>query len=418
MSHRSLGEICIELGLLDAEQVERVMRADLDTRLFGERARRLGLLDDEGVARALAHQARINLVPGDRLARLQVPPDMVTLLPASLVRDRLLLPTFLDPETRVLSMLVADPLDHVALRAAQAAAGAARVRAFVVARSRLVELIDRVLPNTGAPPVPTEAAAESTTAEHARVVVFEPDPARARALRLLAEAEAAPVEVVTDAALVGPFIEAGEATLVVYRKAVEPTVRGLVGGWLRQRAGLTVRVVEDHAPHARAPLAWEDMRNCLEGIAREHGRESSGDTREDFLALLDALVERHGPPPRSYALLRELVAGAVARGADDAVLLEDAAAFADRLALPWDAGAVTRAVGARIRGDAGPGDDGMAEACFTAIAAWRAGLRAHRDATGADEDARIAAIVGRLGDGAARHDAGMLRALAGVARPA
>ncbi len=426
MTRRPLGEICIELGLLRPEQVDFILRADLDTRLFGERARRLGLLDDESIARALAHQAQINLVPGDRLTRLPFAPEVLTLLPPSLVRDRLMLPTFLDPETRVLSMLVADPTDRVALRAAQSAAGAARVRPFVVARSALVALIDRVLPATPGrtPDVPAPALAprdDTSNVDDAQsqptVVVFEPDLARARALRLLAEAEDAPVEIVTDPALVGPFIDAGEAASVVCRSAIADGIAALVPGWQRSRSGLSVRRVEDHGPHVRAPLDWDSMRACLVAIAGEHGRDGDPGVRAAFLRLLDALTGHATPPPGTYTLLREMVAGVVARDADDIALLEDAADFARRLALPWGTAEATRAIAARLRGEAGPGEDALVEACFTAIVAWRSGIVPPDAPPAGDDDADTApieALILALGDGAARHDARTLRALARV----
>ena len=75
----------------------------------------LGLLSERDVATALAQQFQLTLLPESRVARLSIPSEVLDLLPSWLVRERLLVPTFIDPDTRVLSLLTADPTDVPAL---------------------------------------------------------------------------------------------------------------------------------------------------------------------------------------------------------------------------------------------------------------------------------------------------------------
>ena len=91
MSHQPLGGVCIALGLLQPADVERVLDRLRDSRRarFGEVAIDLGLIDDAGLARALAHQFRLNMVPPERLEKMAIPADVLGMIPPGLIRDRL-----------------------------------------------------------------------------------------------------------------------------------------------------------------------------------------------------------------------------------------------------------------------------------------------------------------------------------------
>ena len=423
-----IGEVCVQLGLLRPDQAEDVLArlADGERVRFGDRAVQLGYLDEDGLARALAHQFRVNMVPAERLARLVVDPDVVALLPAGLLRERLLVPTFLDAETRVLSLLTADPTDIPSLRAAQAAAGAARLRLFVAARSGMRALVDRLVP-VGAP---TEAVGDGASgndpaspgrgaAPSTRVVVLEPDPTRALALRRLVEAEGGHAEVVGDPEQVSSFIEANDADRVLVRTTGAGVAR-YVAGWRRLRPDLVVREVHAHGPEGRATVDWHAARHFVraslelalevadgpgggaqgklltaraERMARAAG--ASGDTVEavGYLALLLALGEVRACADDGTAGADTLdPARALEVWAPTAVAMQPPLGVADSL----------MALLRRLRGEDGPGPDVAVEMVFTARASVRVGLE-----VGAD-------VVAELGDSAVRHDAAALRALAAV----
>lgn len=414
MGRAPFGEVCQELGLLDAAAVRRLLELQATrpgTRL-GELARELGLLDDEAVARVIAHQYRLNLVPADRLRRLSVPPEVIGLLPPELVRRRLLVPTFLDGDRAVLTLICADPTDVHSLRAAQAAVQASRLRLFVGPADALRRLVERILPTIGLPAasVPSPARAPGVT------VVFEPDPARAELLRRLEAIEGRGVEVLGDVAEVGALLETTEVERLLHRTAVKPLVDVPLRDWRRIRPALQVRGIEGF------------------GSGRRYG-VSSRATRDFLVATLEFALLAHGDRPlaararvrRTLELVREMAAEldlpeevrdaavVAALFADIETLafgalppeageggFEAAMALVEPFAPPWGLVEIYRLLERRVAGLEGPSRSPAAEILFTARAAVRAGL-----ADGANP-------VEALGLEAARHDGEALQALAAV----
>ncbi|NOY25373.1 MAG: hypothetical protein GXP62_05825 [Oligoflexia bacterium] len=139
MSRPPLGQVCIELGLLDEAQVERILQdmREHGQGRFGELAVGLNLLSEQALAQALAAQFHVPLLTAARLARLAVPRDVLALLPVSLMRSRVILPTFIEPDRRTLSLVTSDPTDLPTLQTAVRQARADRLRIFVAARSAL-----------------------------------------------------------------------------------------------------------------------------------------------------------------------------------------------------------------------------------------------------------------------------------------
>ncbi|MDP2315913.1 MAG: DUF4388 domain-containing protein [Pseudomonadota bacterium] len=418
MSHTPLGEVCLTLGLMRTEDVDLIL-----TRLregararFGELAIELGLLDDEGLARALAHQFRLNMVPPERLARLSVAPEVLDLLPRGLVRERLLLPTFLDEEKRVLSLLTSDPTDIPSLRAAQTAARAARLRLFVAPRGAMRILVDRLLPEDDAeertqdrapPEVPRETAAAGLT------VVFEPDPERAAALRRLEAAEGGTTEIVGDPEQVSAFIEANQADRVFFRRAVLSEVEPYLPSWHRLRPLLQICALDGFGPGHRIGIPYDRTRDFFFGLLGHLVLDADGasGTGRRTAELARAMAEGAGLPTEQ----RDTVAiasmfTALGDGADRPGEQDEAAGIrwaADLLRAwdpPYDVQSLFDALLTRVRGEAGPGGHLGAEMLYTARAAVRASL-------GPGDDP-----IATLGGDAARHDATALQALAGVLR--
>ncbi len=406
----------MQLGLLRAEQAEDVLaRLGEGERVrFGDRAVQLGYLDEDGLARALAHQFRINMVPADRLARLVVGPEVVALLPAGLLRERLLVPTFLDAETRVLSLLTADPTDIPSLRAAQAAAGAARLRLFVAPRSGMRALVERLVPanadeSAGRPGV---AGSAPTVPISARVVVLEPDPARASALRRLVEVEGGNAEVVGDPEQVSSFIEANGADRVIVREAAGAGVARYVAGWRRVRPNLVVRSVQAHGPTGRATVAWESardfVRSSLELALEGADTAGSGALGKLVTARAERMAQVAGASADTVeavgylALLVALGEARAPEGLDTVQALEAWAPTAMGMRPPLGVADSLMAILRRLRGEDGPGPDVATEMVFTARASVKVGIEPGSD------------VVAALGDSAVRHDAAALRALAAV----
>lgn len=418
MGRAPIGEVCLELGLLSAEQIEGVVAAQAGRpgARFGDVAREMGLLDDERLARALAHQYRLNLVPEERLRRLSVSPEVLALLPAELVRRRRLLPTFHDPEKGVLTLVCADPTDIASLRAAQAAVQAARLRLFVAPAEALDRLLDRLLPASDAALVARGAALPARPP--GVTVVFEPDAARARVLRELERLEGRGVEVISDPAEVASLLETTEVERLLHRVAVASLVEMHVQAWRRVRPALQVRGIESFGSGRRYGVPSRRTRDFLLGLleftllahgdrpieARTRVRRTLGLVREMAVELdLPEEVRDAAVVAALFADLESLALGVLPTDTGEGTFAS-ALALVQPFAPPWDLVDLYTTLERRVAGLEGPTRNLAVEVLFTARAAVRAGL-----ADGAD-------AVEALGAEATRHDGRVLRALGTVLR--
>lgn len=407
MTHTPLGEVCVALGLMTQEAVEDVL-ARLRTSgraRFGEIAAELGYIDDEGLARALAHQFRLNMVPPDRLARLFVAPEVIELLPSGLIRDRLLIPTFLDEEKRVLSLLTCDPTDIPSLRAAQTAARAARLRLFVAPRGAMRQLIDRLLPEESAPHSTERSMAVEVATSRGRTVVFEPDTERAALLRRLDALEGGGAEVVGDPEQVSAFIEANQIDRVFLRHAVRADIDPYVLAWKRRHPLVSICALDGFGPARRVAIAYDRTRDFFMDVIATALRSDADGAWQDTVALTRAMAEQAGLPGehQDTVALTALFWGLGSTDGDDIAALERARELLGSRTPPYDVEGVIAALLPRLTGEAGPGSHPGAELLFTARIAVLADLP--------DNDP-----VAALGSDAARHDSAALAALAAVAR--
>lgn len=410
MNRPRIGEICVELGLLDTEGVERTLalQAEGARARFGEAAMALGLLDDVGLSRALAQQFRLNLVPASRLSRLAIAPEVLALVPAPLVRERLLVPAMFDPERGVLSLLIADPTDLVALRTAQSAARVPRLRLFVSARSALRRLVTRLLPREGPPPLQDAVPGLQGPPLRGLTILIEPDRALGTALRRIESIEQTGAEVVEDPAAVTAMIDANEGRRIYYRSALEPRIAPYVAEWRRVRPEIRLCAVpgwsDRHAIPSRPARAWSFE-------ALETG----------LLAVLDPVEAGR---TRRRARLARLVSGAVGLTPEDAEAVwlaalygppedgpaKDGAAAGPPWALlatqapPWPVSAILAAVARRESGEDLAGHDLAVEVLTAVRAVVRAAVPDGTDPLEA------------LGGQAAGHDGSVLRATQAVLR--
>ncbi len=429
MSHTPLGEICLQLGLMQPAQVEDVLARMRDGGAgagmrFGEVAVSLGLLDDGGLARALAQQFRLNMVPDDRLDRLVVAPEVLALLPRRLVRDRMLLPTFLDPEKRVLSLLTVDPTDLPSLRLAQTAAQASRLRLFVAPKAAMRALIDRLLPpdegedtDVGAS---VAAQAGGDGAEDVVSLVIEPDHELAGALRRLDALEGGGAEIVHDPEEVASFLDGNRPARVFYRRSLARQMDPYISAWRRVCPQLTVCPVEGFGPDERNAVPWERARDFFLGLLEFvllAGESQKMDARARVrrtVHLARAMAEARdlAPEQRDAVAIAALFADIDELSIVSGMLDERDEGHRFALAMtvlrqfdpPWDLEGLFGAVERRVTGQEGPTRNAAAEVLHTARAAVRAGVVDGGDA------------IQALGADATRHDAASLRALTKVLR--
>ncbi|GDX78593.1 hypothetical protein LBMAG42_04040 [Deltaproteobacteria bacterium] len=428
MSHTPLGEICVSLGLLTPAEVsgvlERMASPGCSGMRFGEVALDIGVLDDAGLSRALAQQFRLNLVPDDRVEKLQIAPEVLSLVSAGLMRERLLIPTFLEPEKRVLSLLTADPTDITALRQVQAATQASRLRLFIASKSALRRLVDRLVPQTA------DGEAEGATSRLAEQrdldpdqplsILVEPDAGMAAALRRLEALEGGEAEVVADPEAVAALLGPDRQVRLFYRRAHARQLDPFLAGWRRTCAGLRLCPVDafgltgrSAVPDDRARAFFLQLTEFLLLAGESRQMDARARVRRTT-RLANALAEEMDLRPEDRDAVN---IAALFCDVDELSLISgmlDSRDEGRRFALamtvlrqfdpPWDIDSLLSGVERRLAGQEGPGRDVRVEILYTARSAVRAAV-----VDGGDP-------VQALGVEAARHDARVLRSLAQVLR--
>ncbi|HQG27281.1 MAG TPA: type II secretion system protein GspE, partial [Candidatus Ozemobacteraceae bacterium] len=107
MIRKRLGDALVDAGLVTAEQLSEalVKQKELGKRL-GKVLAEMKLCTDEQIAKALAGQLGINFIEMDEIS---VPPEVLRLIPETIVRSHTLLPVA--RKGNVLTVAMADPLD-------------------------------------------------------------------------------------------------------------------------------------------------------------------------------------------------------------------------------------------------------------------------------------------------------------------
>jgi type IV pilus assembly protein PilB len=155
---RKIGEILIELGLIDEAGLRRAL--EIQTREGGTLGRivsGLGLADEQQVSHAIADWYRLDCV-----AKPDVTPTMAGLLPAELCRERIVAPVAL--EDRTLRLAMADPLDIVTIQDIEFRTNL-KVVPVVAPESVVHAMLDRLFPAGDHAEDVLQIAGDAVTAE-------------------------------------------------------------------------------------------------------------------------------------------------------------------------------------------------------------------------------------------------------------
>lgn len=347
MTQPPLGQVCLRLGLLDGPQVERVlqeMRQHGQGR-FGELAVELNLLNEDSLALALADQFHFPLLPTERLAHLSVAREVLGLLPVSLVRGGLVLPTWLDQDRRTLSVITSDPTDLPSLQAVLRHSRADRLRVFVAARSALLALIDRLLPaGISEEDEAPEELGPGESHRRAGTVVLEGDVEVAAALRRLDRAEGSRSMVVQDPEQVTAVLRAGQADRVLLRDTESLAAGPYLPSWRKARSGVQIATVRGFGAGRRFALDHRLTRGFYQEVlirllADESTRRSSeaGLRRAARLALeVGREVDLSDEVCEAVALLAIVRSSRSGEGAVDGSSQRPADGLLSGIAAPWD----------------------------------------------------------------------------------
>jgi response regulator RpfG family c-di-GMP phosphodiesterase len=118
-------------GLVSAEQLSAALErqkaegGELSAHLFS-----LGALDETSLLRVISIAHRTSYVTIEKLAKARIAADVLARVPADVAAAHQVVPLQFDPASRTLSIVASDPTEN-AVDAVRAAAGAAKVRAYV-----------------------------------------------------------------------------------------------------------------------------------------------------------------------------------------------------------------------------------------------------------------------------------------------
>ncbi len=155
---RRLGEILVAEGVIDAGQLQAALaEAALLGRRVGEVLVSRGDVTEAQILGALAAQLGVQVAPLATTAML--PKRLLKLIPASMARERLVLPVFLDAQSGMLEVAMADPADHELLDELRFRTGH-DIRPMVAMASEVAEAVDRFYFEAPGTPTPTPSPAQ------------------------------------------------------------------------------------------------------------------------------------------------------------------------------------------------------------------------------------------------------------------
>jgi type II secretory ATPase GspE/PulE/Tfp pilus assembly ATPase PilB-like protein/ActR/RegA family two-component response regulator len=170
VASRKLGEILIELGLIDEAGLKRALEVQSrEGGTLGRAVSGLGLANEQQVSHALADWFRLEC-----LSRPEAVSSVATLLPADFCRKRLVAPMGL--ENRTLRLAMADPLDIAAIQDVEFRTGLTVVP-VVAGESIVTAVIDRLYPPTDRTDDILNLASDASETVEVEAVRDEDDPA-------------------------------------------------------------------------------------------------------------------------------------------------------------------------------------------------------------------------------------------------
>lgn len=135
---KRLGERLIEAGLVSAEAVEHALSHQKITgHRLGDCLVDLGLLQETTLLKFLATEFKTRFVSADKLAKARIAPDVLDKVPVRMAENQDFLPIALDPERKILSIVMAEPQNEALVKEIALVTEMAEVFAFVGVRSAI-----------------------------------------------------------------------------------------------------------------------------------------------------------------------------------------------------------------------------------------------------------------------------------------
>ena len=131
-----LGDRLVAAGLVTREAVDQALEQQrLTGHRLGDSLVEMGLLGEAVLLRFLASELKTRYVPAEKLARAQIPSELLDRVPVRLAEAHQLLPLAVDDERRILSIVAAEPQNEKMLRDVASIADVDEVYAYIALRS-------------------------------------------------------------------------------------------------------------------------------------------------------------------------------------------------------------------------------------------------------------------------------------------
>jgi CheY-like chemotaxis protein len=133
---KKLGERLVEAGLISAAAVDQALEQQrLTGHRLGDCLVEMGFLPEATLLRFLASEFKTRYVSAEKLARAQIPTELLDRVPVRMAEASLFLPLAVDNERRILSIVAAEPQNEDLLREIALVAEVDEVFAYVGLRS-------------------------------------------------------------------------------------------------------------------------------------------------------------------------------------------------------------------------------------------------------------------------------------------
>ncbi|MEE3219668.1 MAG: ATPase, T2SS/T4P/T4SS family [Planctomycetota bacterium] len=141
MAIRRLGQILVDLGFIDDDQLEQLLmeQHDRPSELIGQIAIDMDLIDDEQLAQALAEQMNLQVV---NLEELAIPPETLAQITEPMAQLYRIIPLTFNEEDNVLTIAMCDPQKLSILDELRTFLGY-EIRPVVSTESDIVKALDR-----------------------------------------------------------------------------------------------------------------------------------------------------------------------------------------------------------------------------------------------------------------------------------
>jgi len=131
-----LGDRLVAAGLVSREAVEQALEQQrLTGHRLGDSLVEMGLLAEATLLRFLASELKTRYVSAEKLARAQIPSELLDRVPVRLAEAHHFLPLAVDDERRILSIVAAEPQNEKLLRDVASIADVDEVYAYIALRS-------------------------------------------------------------------------------------------------------------------------------------------------------------------------------------------------------------------------------------------------------------------------------------------